>query len=75
MIEPRSTRTPSRSGQGLRPVHAVVVGLSVVVAAVVAFAVLSSIVGILAFFVKLVVVVAIIGFVVRLVMRHAGGRS
>lgn len=76
MIEPKGTTSPSPRGQGghgLRPVHGAVVAVSVVVAVVVAFAVLSSIVGFVAVIVKIAVIAVIVGFVVRLVTRHARG--
>jgi hypothetical protein len=62
---------PSGSRSGLRPVHGVVVAATVVIAVVIAFAALSTIVGVLAFAVKLVVIVAIVAFVVKLVMRSS----
>ena len=65
MIKPTGNRS------GLRPIHGVAVAATVVIAVVIAFAALSSIVGILAFAVKLAIVVAIVAFVVKLVMRSS----
>ena len=62
MIQPKQTGSPVRHGSGLRPGHMALVGVTTVVAVVVAFAALSSIVGVVA-------------FVVRLVMGHAGRSS
>ncbi len=64
MIQPQSKST------GIRPVHALVVIGTLVVAAVVAFAALHFIVGVLWFFVKLVVVLALVFFVASMVLRH-----
>jgi high-affinity Fe2+/Pb2+ permease len=52
--------------------HKLTVVATAVIAAIVAFWVLSSLVGIIAFLIKAVVVVAVIGGVLYLVVRHAG---
>ncbi len=75
MIQPRETTNPSSRGRGIRPVRGAIVIGTTVVAAVVAFAVLRSIVGLVAFGVKLAVVLAIVAFVVRLVTRRGGRGS
>jgi hypothetical protein len=74
MIQPRQTTDPSSRGRGVRPVRSAIVIGTTVLAAVIAFAVLRSIVGLVAFGVKLVIVLAIAAFVVRLVTRR-GNRS
>jgi high-affinity Fe2+/Pb2+ permease len=51
--------------------HKLTVVATAVIAAIVAFWVLSSLVGIIAFLIKAVVVVAVIGGVLYLVVRHA----
>ncbi|MGD1011180.1 MAG: hypothetical protein ABR925_01410 [Acidimicrobiales bacterium] len=66
MLEPQS-----KQNRGLRPMHKLTVVATAVIAAIVAFWVLSSLVGIIAFLIKAVVVVAVIGGVLYLVVRHA----
>ena len=66
MIQP----TKTQSG-GLRPRHGAAIAVSVVIAAVVAYAAFGFIVGTIAFLVKLAIVVGIGALVVKLVFRRA----
>ena len=69
MIEPTS-----KQERGLRPGHKLTVAAAAVVAVLVAYVALHTIVGLIAFFIKTIIVLAVIGGVLYLVFRHAGRR-
>jgi hypothetical protein len=56
-------------GRGVRPAHGVAVVATVVLAAIIAFWVLSAVVGVIAFVIKFLVVAAILVLAARFVIR------
>jgi Flp pilus assembly protein TadB len=71
VLQQNSDPVPQQQRSGLRPVHAVAVGVTAVAAVIVAFWVLHFIAGAVFLVIKLAIVIAIIALVARFVMRRA----